>query len=101
MGKDEAALRAHPGDVDTPPKAFEKAVGKFWGYKGTRNYMTAKNELILELAKVNTKLAVQTALDHALDIIRLNPQDNMCVCSYVPSFFLRLGQDQECYAFCK
>jgi hypothetical protein len=39
LGKDEAALRAHPGDADTPPNAFSTAVGKFWLYTGTRNYM--------------------------------------------------------------
>ncbi|KAE8843888.1 hypothetical protein HRS9122_04991 [Pyrenophora teres f. teres] len=87
--------------MDTPPRVFETAVGKFWRYQGTSNYMKSRNELIMALGKINTKLAVQVALDHALDLIRLNPQDSMYVRSCVPTLFLRLGRDQECYSFCK
>ncbi|KAL7777058.1 hypothetical protein CFE70_007479 [Pyrenophora teres f. teres 0-1] len=96
-----AAPRTYPGDMDTPPRVFETAVGKFWRYQGTSNYMKSRNELIMALGKINTKLAVQVALDHALDLIRLNPQDSMYVRSCVPTLFLRLGRDQECYSFCK
>ncbi|KAA8619885.1 Zinc finger domain-containing protein MYND-type [Pyrenophora tritici-repentis] len=63
--------------------------------------MKSRNELISALGKINTKLAVQAALDHALDLLRLNPQDNMYVRSCVPTLFLRLGRDQGCYSFCK
>ena len=58
LGKDEEAPRAHPGDVDTPPDAFDTAVGKFWRYKGTRNYMRSRYELILEIRRINTEAAV-------------------------------------------
>jgi hypothetical protein len=101
LGKDEAALRAHPGDIDTPANAFSTAVGKFWSYIGTRNYMKSRNELVHALVRVNTKAAVEAALEHTLGILRLNPQDPMCVRSIAPWLFLRLQRDQECYDFCK
>jgi hypothetical protein len=101
FGKDEAALRAHPGDADTPPNAFSTAVGKFWFYTGTRNYMKSRNELVHELVRVNTKAVVEAALEHTLGIMRLNPQDPMCVRSIAHWLFLRLQRDQECYDFCK
>ncbi|KAI4671100.1 uncharacterized protein J4E88_009498 [Alternaria novae-zelandiae] len=101
LDKDEAALRAHKGDMDTPPNAFETAVGDFWRYSGTRNYMRSRNELLRELPRLNTKAAVEAALEHALGLMRLNLQDPMCVRSITPAFFLRLGRDQEAYDFCK
>ena len=101
LDKDEAALRAHKGDMDTPPNAFETAIGDFWRYSGTRNYMRSRNELLRELPRLNTKAAVEAALDHALGLMRLNLQDPMCVRSITPAFFLRLGRDQEAYDFCK
>ena len=55
---DEEALRSHKGDADTPRNAFETAVGRFWKYSGTRNYMKARYELMGKLALVNTKTAV-------------------------------------------
>jgi hypothetical protein len=84
LGKDEETLRAHPGDVDT-----------------TQNYMKSRNELIHEVKRINTKVAVQAALDHSLDLMRLGPKDNMGVRNHVPALLLRLGQDQECYDFVK
>ncbi|KAI4682895.1 hypothetical protein J4E81_009519 [Alternaria sp. BMP 2799] len=101
LEKDEAALRAHKGDMDTPPNAFETAIGDFWRYSGTRNYMRSRNELLRELPRLNTKAAVEAALEHALGLMRLNLQDPMCVRSITPAFFLRLGRDQEAYDFCK
>jgi hypothetical protein len=35
----DVTLRAHPGNIDTPPNAFEKGGegdGSFWGFKGAR-----------------------------------------------------------------
>lgn len=51
--------------------------------------------------KVNTELAVRSALDHLLDMIRLNRGDNQGLREMVPALYLRLGQDQECYDFAK
>lgn len=98
---DEEALRSHKGDEDTPPNAFETEVGHFWWYRGTRNYMKARYTLMRILAPLDTRQAVQTALEHALGIMHLNPEDPMCVRSIAAPLFLRLGRDQECYALCK
>ena len=59
LGKDEEALRAHAGDIDMPPNAFDTAVGEFWAYKGIRNYMKSRNELIHEILRINTRAAVK------------------------------------------
>ncbi|EEU35412.1 uncharacterized protein NECHADRAFT_72635 [Fusarium vanettenii 77-13-4] len=36
LEREEAALRANPGDANTPPDAFENAMGNFWTFQGTR-----------------------------------------------------------------
>jgi hypothetical protein len=66
-----------------------------------QNYMKSRNELIHEVKRINTQVAVQAALDHSLDLMRLGPKDNMGVRNHVPALFLRLGQDQACYDFVK
>jgi hypothetical protein len=63
--------------------------------------MKSRNELVHVLLDINTKQAVESALEHSLDIMRLNPEDFMYVRRFTPSLFLRLGRDQECYVFCK
>jgi hypothetical protein len=100
----EATLRNHAGDVDTPPDAFKESgegMGRFWGYKGTRPYMQARYSLVDALLKINTVQAVATALDHSIDMLRLNRNDNQNMKSIVPPLYLRLKRDQECYDFLK
>ena len=96
----EIALRAHPGDVDTPPDAFTEGGegwGKFWGFQGTRPYMSARYVLVEALLMVNTTAAVEAALDHSLDMVRLNRMDNQGMRQLIPTLLLRLGRDQQCY----
>jgi hypothetical protein len=100
----EITLRHHAGDIDTPTNAFEEGgegLGRFWGYKGTRSYMQARYSLIDALLKINTTQAVELGLEHSLDMLRLNRNDNQCIRSIVPPLYLRLGRDQECYDFIK
>jgi hypothetical protein len=97
----ETTLRTHAGDDDTPPNAFTEAVGRFWGFKGTRPYMHARYTLLDALLRINTPAAVESALDHAMDMLRLNVGDNQGIRSIVPPLFLRLRRDQECYDFIK
>jgi hypothetical protein len=100
----EVTLQTHAGDVDTPPNAFEEggeSMGRFWGYKGTRPYMQARYSLVEALLKVNTVQAVTAALDHSMDMLRLNRMDNQNMKSIVPSLYLRLRRDQDCYDFLK
>jgi hypothetical protein len=99
----EAKLRATPGDFMTPPGAtiFEEHAGHFWGIYETRPYMQARYALVEALLKVKTYAAVEAALNHLLDMLRLCRGDNMGVRDVVPPLFLRLGRDQECYDFLK
>ncbi|KAK0108231.1 hypothetical protein ONS95_003051 [Cadophora gregata] len=98
---EEQKLRNHPGDFMTPDNIFENGVGHFWGIHETRPYMRARHVLVDALLTIKTKAAVQAALDHVLDILRLCRGDNMGVRSIAPGLYLRLGKDQECYDFVK
>lgn len=85
----------------TPPNLFEEGVGHFWGIHETRPYMRARYALIESLLKIQTSQAVQSALNHALDMLRLCRGDNIGVRDCIPAMFLRLGKDQACYDFIK
>jgi hypothetical protein len=53
------------------------------------------------LLKIKNRTAVQTALDHLLDMLRLNRSDNMGLQHLVPALHLRLCREQACYDFIK
>lgn len=83
------------------PLESERAIGNFWGLVDTRDYMRARYGVVDAQLKINTRQAVETALDHMLDMLRLCRGDNMGLRDIVPALFLRLSRDQECYDFCK
>lgn len=101
LAKKEAALRSHPGDMDTPPNAFDTAVGHFWMYRGTRPYMQARHDWLSSVLNIRTGEAVEAALDNCLETLRLCRGDNLGIRSYVPALYLRLGRDQDAYDFIK
>ncbi|OBT81374.1 hypothetical protein VE02_09963 [Pseudogymnoascus sp. 03VT05] len=100
---EEATLRAAPGDFMTPAgeTIFEDGAGHFWGIVETRPYMRARYALVEALLEISTYAAVDAALNHLLDMLRLCRSDNMGVRDAAPALFLRLGKDQECYDFVK
>jgi hypothetical protein len=98
---EEQRLRAHPGDLMTPANVFEEGEGHFWGILETRTYMRSRFALVEALLKVKTPDAVDAALQHLMDMLRLCRGDNMGVRDLVPALFLRLGKDQEGYDFVK
>jgi ribonuclease HI len=53
------------------------------------------------LIKLGTTAAVEKALEHLTDMLRLCRGDNMGVRDIVPALMLRLGREQECYDFLK
>ena len=55
----------------------------------------------MDLLRVKNRNAVQTALNHLLDMLRLCRSDNMGVRDLVPLLYIRLDKDQECYDFIK
>ncbi|KAI4867595.1 hypothetical protein F4820DRAFT_412812 [Hypoxylon rubiginosum] len=101
LAKEEAALRATPGDAQMPENPFETARGQFWLFRPTRSYMQSRLALTAALLNIKTGVAVETALDHSLEMLQLNPGDNQGVRGQVPGLLLRLGRDQEAYDFIK
>ncbi len=101
LDKEERELREFPGDFMTPGNLFEEQVGHFWGILETRDYMRARYGVLEALLKIKTTAAVQAALGHILDMLRLCRSDNMGVRSLAPSIYLRLSKDQGCYDFIK
>ncbi|KAL1968778.1 hypothetical protein VTN77DRAFT_1139 [Rasamsonia byssochlamydoides] len=98
---EEEKLRSHPGDFLTPADVFNTSVGHFWGIWETRDYMRARYALVEALGEIKTHDAVQTQLDHLMDMLRLCRGDNMGLRNLVPVVMLRLNKDQECYDFVK
>lgn len=96
LKSEEAALRNHP-DMTADP--FETAVGHFWLIAGTRPYMRAREELMVALLNIRTGEAVQAALGHARDMLRLCRGDNQDVRFRMLALFLRLGRDQDAFDF--
>jgi hypothetical protein len=101
---EEARLRATRGDdfmMSPGATIFQEEAGHFWGIVATRPYMQARYALVEALLKIKTYAAVEAALNHLLDMLRLCRGDTMGVRDIVPALFLRLGRDQECYDFMK
>jgi hypothetical protein len=98
---EERALSAHPGDFMMQADPFTNSVGHFWGILETRKYMRARYALVEAILKINTFVAVKSALDHLMDMLRLCRGDNLGVRDLVPSLLLRLDEDQKCYDFVK
>ncbi|KAI1212739.1 uncharacterized protein F4807DRAFT_348150 [Annulohypoxylon truncatum] len=101
LEKEEATLRAHPGDILLPGNIFENGVGRFWGIIGTRDYMRARFAAADALLQINTTKAVEKALAHFQDMLRLCRSDNLGIRDIVPGLLIRLGREQECYDFLK
>ncbi len=102
LERDEQALRATPDDgFMHNGDPFITGVGHFWGLSHTRDYMRTRYRLIEAILEARTLDAVESALGHFMDILRLCRSDNMGVRSLVPALLLRLGRDQECYDFVK
>lgn len=99
LDREDQKLRAHPGDIDTPPNAFETERGRFWGFVGTRDYMRARYAVIDTLGGINSHDAVKAQLAHVLDMLRLCYNDNLGMRVWLPPLLVRLDMDQECYNF--
>ncbi|KAI1266495.1 hypothetical protein F5Y18DRAFT_444957 [Xylariaceae sp. FL1019] len=101
LEREEATLRAHPGDMFLPTNVFENGVGSFWGLIDTRDYMRARFAAADALLQIDTTKSVEKALAHFQDMLRLCRSDNLGVRDIVPGLLLRLGRVQECYDFLK
>lgn len=63
--------------------------------------MSARVTAAEALLRVNTAVAVENALGHCTDMLRLCRSDNLGVRNIIPGLLLRLGREQECYDFLK
>ncbi|RSL68592.1 hypothetical protein CEP54_002660 [Fusarium duplospermum] len=104
LEQEEKAVRDYPGGGLLPDNIFENCVGHFWGIVVTRDYMCARYQLANTLLSAfggsgGLVDAVQTALDHFLDMLRLSRSDEMGVRNVVPALLIRLNKDQEAYDF--
>ncbi|KAL1883298.1 hypothetical protein Daus18300_000356 [Diaporthe australafricana] len=81
---------------------FEEQAGHFWDIPETHDYMKARYAVMDEmLGHFKNADAVQAALDHLTDMLRLGRRDDLGFRNIVPALYLRLGRDQECYDFLK
>ncbi|KAF1810768.1 hypothetical protein P152DRAFT_483496 [Eremomyces bilateralis CBS 781.70] len=80
---------------------FDTYKGKFWKIQSTRPYMRARFTLVEQFLQVKTYPAVGAALGHLEGMLQLCRGDNLGVRDYMPSLYLRLGRDQDCYDFVK
>ena len=79
---------------------FTERVGFFGGQTPeTQDYVWGKFCLISTLRNINSRRAVSSALDHALELFWLCQRDTLDVVDFIPSLMLRLDRDQDCYDF--
>jgi hypothetical protein len=95
---EEQRLRALPPDT---ANALKVGLGPFWKVLEPRQSMKLRFGLVNLILKVKTPDAVNAALQHLMDMLRLCRTDGAGARNLVPSLFLRLGKDQECYDFVK
>ncbi len=80
----EAGLRA------LGPEPFAEDVGHFWGIVETRGYMRACQGLAAVLWALGEQ---EAALDHAREMLRLNPMDNQGIRYLLAEWLLAVGDD--------
>jgi len=90
-----------PGYDEAPNDPFGPSNPNFWYWKGTKKYMYLRRDYAYELIKLNTKTAIDRALDDTWSLLRMDPEDHLGMRCIMPSLFLRLKRDRECYDFCK
>lgn len=71
---------------------FEEAAGEFWGLIETRPYMRARRGLAMVLWGLAERDA---AIEHAREMLRLNPNDNQGMRDVLLDWLLTEGRDEE------
>jgi len=71
-------------------ETFEEDVGHFWGILQTRPYMRARAGLA---GCLQERGDVEEAIEHYMDLLRLNPSDNMGLRLTLVPLLLQLGDD--------
>jgi len=86
---------------NTPLPTFRTTGDNYTLKEATEKFMYARRDLVYEMVKLNTKAAVEQALDDTSDMLQLDPEDTVGIRCMAPWLFLRLKRDQECYDYCK
>ncbi len=86
IGLFEAAVAA--GEKELGPEAFDNHVGHFWGLVETRPYMRARASLAQCLWSAGRH---GEAIAHYCDLLRLNPNDNQGVRSFLVSALIEIN----------
>lgn len=77
---------------------FEKNKGSFWGLVETRPYMIAKSRLAQALWELDRK---HEAIEHMIELIQLNPNDNQGIRYVLSSYLLYLDEDEKFEKLCR
>jgi tetratricopeptide (TPR) repeat protein len=80
------------GERALGPGFFEENAGCFWGLTETRPYMRARAALAETLWEQDDK---EAAIEHARELLRLNPGDNQGIRYNLLAWLLREGRDDE------
>ena len=86
----EQGVRA--GERALGKEFFEEAAGSFWGLIETRPYMRARHGLAVALWSLAERGA---AIEHARELLRLNPNDNQGARDVLLEWLLTEGKDEE------
>lgn len=86
------AMGLRAGESALGPEYFEENAGHFWGLLETRPYMRARFGLARVLHEID---ALDEALDHYRELLRLNPNDNQGVRLLHLDALLEAGHDEE------
>jgi hypothetical protein len=86
----EQGVRA--GERALGEEFFEEAAGEFWGLIETRPYMRARRGLAMMLWGLAERDA---AIEHAREMLRLNPNDNQGMREVLLDWLLTEGRDEE------
>lgn len=70
-----------------------------WAWRDVRQYAFAQWELIRQLRKLSTPTATSVALSQIFALLRLSPSDQLSIRFAAPGLMIRLGLDEEAYAF--
>ncbi|KAI4604954.1 hypothetical protein J4E80_010785 [Alternaria sp. BMP 0032] len=100
LEKEEAALKAHKAKKGSP-NPFNTKTDDVWQNEVARKYMLSGKEVVLEMIRINTKTALEKALDIIDALTKMSYKDPMGLRCITPFLLIRLGQDQECYSLCE
>lgn len=101
MDREEQTLRNYNGSATVPANPLVTMVGVLWKVPAAQPYLKARVALMTALSKLDTKAAQKQALQLGQQTLHMSRYDQYRVQSYMPSMFLRLGENQECYDFVK